>query len=92
MTKYIIGAISDMDIPLTPKAKGLRAMSAFLSQDSFENIQKERDEVLASDVNAIRRLADYVDSVIKDENICVLGGEETVEKEAELFDKVEALF
>ncbi|MBR6487216.1 MAG: insulinase family protein, partial [Lachnospiraceae bacterium] len=28
MTKYIIGTISDMDIPLTPRAKGLRSMSA----------------------------------------------------------------
>ncbi len=91
MTKYIIGAISDMDIPLTPKAKGLRSMSAYLSQDSYENIQKERDEVLSADRDAIRKLADYVDSVVKEENICVLGAEETVEKEAGLFDKVETL-
>ena len=80
-----------MDIPLTPKAKGLRAMSAYLSQDSYENAQKERDEVLSADREAIRKLADYVDSVVKDENICVLGGEETIEKEAELFDKTETL-
>ena len=91
MTKYIIGAISDMDIPLTPKAKGLRAMSAYLSQDSYENAQKERDEVLSADREAIRKLADYVDSVVKDENICVLGCEETIEKEAGLFDKTETL-
>ena len=91
MTKYIIGAVSDMDIPLTPKARGVRSMSAYLSGDSFENIQRERDEVLSTDKNAIRALADYVDSVIKDENICVLGSEETVGKEAGLFDKVESL-
>ena len=92
MTKYIIGTISDMDLPLTPRAKGLRSMSAYLAGDKYEYIQKERDEVLNADAEAIRKLADHIDSVIKDGYICVLGSEETVEKEKDLFDSVESLF
>lgn len=92
MTKYIIGTISDMDIPLTPSAKGTRSMIAYLTCDTNEKIQKERDEILNTTAEVIRSLADLVDSVIKDNNICVFGGEETVTKEANLFDKVESLF
>ena len=92
MTKYIIGAISDLDIPLTPRAKGIRALTVYMSNDSYENIQRERDEVLSATKDDIRKLADYVDSVIKDGHICVVGGEETIEKEAALFDRTETLF
>ena len=92
MTKYIIGTISDMDIPLTPRARGLRSMSAYLSHDRLEFIQKERDEVLNAKPEDIRNLAPYIESMIKDDHICVLGGEETIEREKELFDKTESLF
>ncbi len=92
MTKYIIGTISDIDVPLTPRAKGSRSMSAYLSHDRLEFIQKERDEILNAGRDDIRKLAPYVDSMIGDGHICVLGGEETIEKEKELFDTTESLF
>ncbi|MCR5357226.1 MAG: insulinase family protein [Lachnospiraceae bacterium] len=92
MTKYIIGTISDLDVPLTPHAKGLRSMSAYLCRDTYENVQKERDEVLGADKDKIRELADRVDAVIKDRHICVLGSEELIKKEASLFDKVDSVF
>ncbi len=92
MTKYIIGTISDMDIPLTPRARGVRSMIAYFTGDSLEKIQRERDEVLNAKSDDIRKLSDYIDAVVKDEYLCVLGSEEMVEKEAELFDKVESLF
>ncbi len=92
MTKNIIGTISEMDFPLTPRAKGSRSMSAYLCGETYERIQKERDEVLATTAEDIRNLADLVDSVVKEEKICVFGGEETIEKEASLFDKTESVF
>ncbi len=92
MTKYIIGTISDIDVPLTPRAKGSRSMSAYLSHDRLEFIQKERDEILSAGREDIRKLAPYVESMIEDGHICVLGGEETIEKEKELFDTTESLF
>ncbi len=92
MTKYIIGTISDMDVPLTPRARGSRSMGAYLAHDKYEFIQKERDEILTSGKEEIRSLADYVESVVGDGYVCVLGGEEIIEKEKDLFDHVEALF
>lgn len=92
MTKYIIGTVSDLDIPLTPHAKGSRSMIAYLSGDTYENIQRERDQVLNATKEDIRKLADQVEAVIKDRHICVLGGEEIIKKEADLFDKVDSIF
>lgn len=46
MTKYIIGTVSDMDTPLNPAAKGMRSVSAYLTNISYEELQRERNEVL----------------------------------------------
>ncbi|HAG69237.1 MAG TPA: peptidase M16 [Lachnospiraceae bacterium] len=92
MTKYIIGAISGLDLPLSSFAEGQRAMSIYLSEDSLEFIQKERDQVLQCGVEDIRRLADHVEAVIAENNICVVGGETQIDSEKALFDRVENLY
>ena len=92
MTKYIIGTMSDMDLPLTPSAKGTRSMAAYLSNDTNALIQKERDEILSAGKEDIRKLADYIDAVINDNYLCVVGGEETLENEKAVFDNVLPLF
>ena len=92
MTKFIIGTVSDLDFPLTPSSKGARSHDAFLCGDSFEKIQKERDEILGCTSKDISALSKYVKKMKDDECICVLGGEEEIEKEKDLFDRTESLF
>ena len=53
MTKYIIGTVSDLDMPLGPRAKGARSMTAYLQELTYEEIQKERDEI----IGATRRIS-----------------------------------
>ena len=31
MTQYIIGAVSDLDVPMNPAAKGLYSLSAYMT-------------------------------------------------------------
>lgn len=92
MTKYVIGTISGMDLPLYPKAKGRRSMMAYLAELTEEMIQKERDEVIGVTVEDIRSLAAPVGAVLDKNHICVIGNESNVEKNKDLFDKVEDLF
>lgn len=92
MTKYIIGAVSDMDTPLNPYAKGERSLSAYFNQLTYEDIQKEREEVLSADADAVRSLAGLVEAVISQNNICVIGNEGTLEKNKELFMNLEDLY
>lgn len=86
MTKYIIGTMSNLDQPLTPSAKGDRSMNLYMNKVSAEMIRKERCEILEADQEDIRRLAQVVDAMMKAEQICVIGGEEKLEEDRELFD------
>lgn len=92
MTKYIIGTVSGLDTPLNPMAKGTRSMMAYLTHLTGAELQKERDEVLAAKPEDIRALAPLIASVLAEENICVIGNETMLEKEAGLFWKLEDLF
>jgi Zn-dependent M16 (insulinase) family peptidase len=92
MTKYIIGTISDMDIPLSPMAKGNRSLSAYMSKISYEQIQKERDQVLQANVFQIQDLAERMEAVLEQNHICAIGNEDKIESEKQLFEKVEGLY
>lgn len=92
MTKYIIGTVSELDTPLTPSAKGSRSMNAYLSGVTDEDVQRERDEVLRATPEDIRALEPLVASVLAEESLCVIGNEDTLTKEAEMFLHLEDLF
>lgn len=92
MTKYIIGAVSDMDLPLSPSAEGARALTSYLAHETYEDVQKERDAVLTVDEAGIKSLAAYVEAVLSQDMKCVLGGEEKIEEQKGLFAHIENLF
>ncbi|MCD8397955.1 MAG: insulinase family protein [Lachnospiraceae bacterium] len=91
MTKYVIGAISDLDTPLTPAMKGSRSLNAYFSQITEGDVQRERDEVLSATPEQIRALAPLVQSVLDAEAICVVGNEEKIKEAAELFGSIRPL-
>lgn len=91
MTKYIIGTISELDTPLTPMAKGNRSLNAYMSHISEEDFQKERDEILAADQEVIRRLADIVAAILAQNYLCVVGNEEKLAEEKDLFMELASL-
>ncbi len=92
MTKYVIGAISELDTPLPPSIKGARAMSAWLSGVTNEMLKKEREEILDAGQEDIRALAEIVEAVLRTESICAIGNEEKVKMDAELFGTTRNLF
>lgn len=91
MTKYVIGTFGSLDTPMNPEAKGSRSMSAYLQELPFEQIQKERDEILNATPEDIRALSDLIASVISDECLCVIGNENAIRAEKELFASIQTL-
>ena len=89
--QYIIGAISDLDTPKTPSAKGSYGLTAYLCNAKMENIQKNRDELLGTTRDTIRELAKYVRAFMSDECLCVIGAAEKIEECRDIFDNVEQL-
>lgn len=91
MTKYIIGAISGKDVPMTPQMKGNISTSAYFTGVTEEMRQKERDEILDASVEDIRSLANIVDAILKQDWVCAVGSEEAIEKEKEFFEGIKHL-
>lgn len=91
-TKYIIGTISDLDTPRSPKIKGALALSAWMSGVTDEMQAKERSEILNCTEEDIRGLAPVVEAVLDTNQICVIGSEEKIEEAKELFGCVKPLF
>ncbi|NLL80282.1 MAG: insulinase family protein [Clostridiales bacterium] len=90
--QYIIGAVSELDMPLTPAAKGNRSLAAWMSGVEEKDIQKERDELLATDLEQLHKLADYVEAFLSKECLCVVGNDEKIKKQQKLFERTETLF
>ena len=89
--QYIIGAISDLDTPKTPSGKGTYGLTAYMCNAKMENIQRNRDQLLGTTKDTIRKLADYVDAFMSDECLCVIGAADKIEKSKKLFDNIEQL-
>ena len=67
MTKYIIGAVSDLDVPLTAAGKGHRSRQYYFTGMTQEMVQKARNEVLDAEPEDIRALAKYIRAFMDDE-------------------------
>ncbi len=92
MTKYIIGTISNMDQPMTPASKGDRSMNLYMRHISEEMIRKERQEVLDATEADIRALSDIVRAILDGDYLCVIGSEEKIEEQKELFLEIRSIF
>lgn len=89
MTKYIIGAIADLDTPKTNLTKAALSVSAFLSGVSNEMLQKERDEILKTGENDIRALAPYAESLLGTGASCTIGNAAEINKNKKEFLSLE---
>lgn len=92
MTKYIIGTISNMDTPLTPYQKGVRGLTAYMTDISMDMLQKERDQVINVTAEDIRALADVVEDTMAQGYLCVIGNEDKIQEQKEMFQEVKPLF
>lgn len=92
MTKYIIGTMSTLDTPLTPHMKGEVAAECHIRCITQAVIQQERDEVLATRQADIRALADLIEACMKENYLCVLGGEQKIEQNKALFGTLKNVF
>lgn len=92
MTKYIIGTISNLDTPLTPSAKGKSAAAAYIRNTDDEFVQKVRNEVLSVKQEDIRNLAEMIQNCLKDSAVCVVGNEDKLEENKDIFKSLRNIF
>jgi presequence protease len=80
LTRGVIGAIGDIDSYLLPDAKGFVSMARHLAGDTEEELQRLRDEVLATEANDFRALGDALEHVAERGRVVVLGSEQAIQK------------
>ena len=90
--KYIIGAIGTLDTPLNAKAKGDRGFAAYIQGLTDEDYQKERNEVLNVTVEEIKALKPLIEKALNDKTLCVIGNENKIESNKELFKTITNLY
>ncbi|QUH20326.1 insulinase family protein [Alkaliphilus sp. B6464] len=92
MRKYIIGTISNMDTPLSPFMKGDKATSYYISGITLDELQRERDEVLNTTVEDIRKYSALLTDSMKKNYLCVLGNERKIKESKEQFNNLVKVF
>ena len=91
MNKFIIGTISNIDRPMNPAAKGSRSMNLYMNHVSAEMIREERDQILDAQQSDIRALADVLQAFLDAHELCVIGSEEKIEEQKEMFLEIKTL-
>ncbi|MEE3460302.1 MAG: insulinase family protein [Lachnospiraceae bacterium] len=88
MTKMIIGAVGTVDTPLTPSMKASRNISAYFAHLTNDYLQEERDAMLSCSPADINKAGEAVGNIGAGKNICVIGSEELINKEKNIFMKI----
>ena len=88
MTKYIIGTIRKYDQPISNSIKGDIAISYYLSNFTYEDLQREREEIIGADVKKIKSFATMIEDIMKEDYICVLGNEDKIRENANIFHNI----
>jgi presequence protease len=88
MTRYIIGTIARIDQPMTPSQKGSQAVSNYFTKRKQEDLQRDRDEILATTAEDIREFSEMIQKILNQNAICVYGNAEKINQEKDLFDNI----
>lgn len=91
MRKYIIGTMSNLDIPMTPALRGPRAMGLYFGENNEGAAEKFREAVIATRPEDVRALADVVEAVMGDSHISVMGNEQKIKQASEVLGQVNTL-
>ncbi len=91
MTKYIIGAVGSVVIPRTPRMEGAFDLTSYLNNVTDEDYARELEEIIKCTAEDIRSLYDLVKSVIDDKALCVIGNENKIEEQKDLFNNIFSL-
>ncbi|MCY6482935.1 insulinase family protein [Clostridium aestuarii] len=98
MTNYIIGTIGKIDSSenmlsniMGPAANGMLADELYLSKTKQADIQKEREEIISTTAEDIRNFAPVIEALLKQDYLCVVGGETKIKENKDKFVVIKKL-
>ena len=91
ITKYIIGTMSGIDAPKTPKNIGQAARACYFQGATLADRQRTRDEILSATLKDVRNTAEVIDECMKQNTLCAIGNENTLKENAALFKSLKSV-
>ncbi|MCH4072943.1 insulinase family protein [Pseudoramibacter sp.] len=88
LEKAIIGSISTKDHPLSSAMQSYVEDRQFFTDQTPEWIQEERDQILSTTVKDLRDCGEKIDAAIDQNALCVIGNEEKIRKNQEIFNEL----
>ncbi|MGM9973549.1 MAG: insulinase family protein [Clostridiaceae bacterium] len=92
LTKYILGTVSRLDFPLTPSMVGEISYMRYLAGITYEDLQKERDEILNLSLDKIKEYSKMFNKGMELDYICVLGNNKKINDNKGLFNEIKKVF
>jgi Zn-dependent M16 (insulinase) family peptidase len=88
MTRYILGAVSKIDVPMTASQKGDQAISYYFAKRSLDDIQKSRNELLSTKAQDIRDFSKMISDILAKNAVCVYGNTDKINAEKDSFKEL----
>ncbi len=91
MRKYIIGTIASLNTPLPPSIKGEKALSMYLTDTTYDDFVKEREQVLETDLAKLKSFTGLLEKTFENDYLCTIGSAKAINKSEKLEEKVNLL-
>lgn len=88
MNNYIYKSIEYIDFELEPKVKGLVWDDIYIIGKTQQDILRHRDEIFSTSAADIRNYADLIDTIMKQNNLCVIGNGSKLKAEENMFEDI----
>lgn len=88
LTRYIIGTFSAYERPMSPAGKVYRSLNAYMTGRPYEDVLRERAEMLDVTVEQFQAAADLIDAALAQGYVCAVGNEKKLSDNADLFDRL----
>lgn len=91
LISYLIGTFATLDQPLSFPSASTRAKVWYDRDISMENLQKEREQALETNLKELKAYAHLLHQVLVENIRCTLGNSEKLKKDKALFDTIKTL-
>ncbi len=91
MENFIIGTVGRVYKPLTPDKKGEKAVRDYICNITYEDIQRERDEILNTTIEDVKAYTKMIKSGMDEHYCCVVGNEGQIKENETIFHRISKL-
>lgn len=88
LTKYIVGTFSGYERPMSNSHKAHRSFDAYITGKTYEDVIRERSEMLDITEEQFRATAEMFDKICAQGYICTVGNETKLAENKDMFDNL----